>query len=156
MNKKILLFILLCITLNFAALAQKNHNDEKKTRFEKFQQERVEYISKIMNLDEEEEKLFWPLNNEFQKKKFEANKELREEMAKQRKAERENRKLSNAEYKKIIELGIQTKLQEAELEKEYYTKFLQIISAEKLLLYQKAEQDFGRRIMEKRKRRENN
>ena len=153
--KKTLLLILLCVTFGFTTFAQRNNNndnDDRKARFEKFQKERAETISKAMNLTEEEAKLFWPLNDELQMKKFEANKELREEMSKLRRAERENKKLSEAEYKKIIKLSLEVKLKEAELEKEYYTKFLQVVSAEKLLLYQKAEQDFGRQVMERRGR----
>ena len=152
MKRKILLLILLCVTFSFTIVAQRNNNDDRKARFEKFQQERIASISKVMNLTEEEAKLFWSLNNELQMKKFEANRELREEMAKLYKAERENKKLSEAEYKKIIKLSLEVKLKEAELEKEYYTKFLQVVSAEKLLLYQKAEQDFGRQVMERRGR----
>ena len=152
MKRKILLLILLCVTFSFVTVAQRSNNDDRKARFEKFQKERIEAISKVMNLTGEEAKLFWSLNNELQTKKFETNKELREEMSKLHKAEREKKKLSEAEYLKIIKLSLEVKLKEAELEKEYYTKFLQIISAEKLLLYQKAEQDFGRQVMERRGR----
>ena len=138
--------------VNLSALAQKD-DDGRKERFEKFQKERVEFISKQMNLTEDENKLFWPLCDELQMKKFEANKPLRELMHKIRKAQKENVVVSDADYKKAIELGTEIKSREAQLEKEYYSKFLQVIPAEKVFLYQKAEQEFGRQVMERRRAR---
>ncbi|MCC8146394.1 MAG: hypothetical protein LIO93_08175, partial [Bacteroidales bacterium] len=145
--------LIVCLaSINLSLFAQQGEDSGRRERFERFQKERTEFITKKMQLTEEENKLFWPLCNELQMKKFEANKVLREEMYKLRKAQRENTKISDADYRKIIELGTEIKLKEAQLEKEYYTKFLQIIPAEKVYLYQKAEQEFGRQMMEQRKK----
>lgn len=152
--KRKLILIVLCFAA-FGLSAQKHtgkSDDERgKERFEKFQEERISYISREMKLTEEEGKLFWPLCNELQMKKFEANKELREKIKKIKKTLKEKNKANDAEYKEIIELSAEVKLKEAQLEKEYTVKFLQVLSAEKIFLYRKAEQDFGRKMMEKRK-----
>lgn len=149
--KKILLFICIICMTSFTIHAQRSDNDRKE-RFEKFQKERTEFISKEMKLTDEESDKFWPVCNELQLKKFEVNKPLREEMGKIRRAERENKKISDADYKKLIELGAEIKVKEVLLEKEYFSKFMEIIPAEKVFLYQKAEQEFGRKMMDNRRR----
>ena len=147
MKKRVLLTMVICLaTLNTAVFAQPN-DKSKKERFEKFKADRTEYISKAMNLTDDEKAAFWPLSNEFQMKKFELNKPLRDEIRKMHKAKKESQSVSEADYKKIIELSVQIKLQEAQLEQEYTSKFLKILSAEKVYLYQQAEQQFGRSMM---------
>lgn len=151
MKKVIFLtFILSLTSINLSVFAQ--HEDKgRKERFEKFQKERIDYISKEMNLTEEEGSVFWPLCDELQMKKFELNKPLRNEMMKLRKG-KENKIISDADYKKLIELGSDIRIKEAQLEKEYFSKFVEVIPAEKVFIYQKAERDFGKQMMEKRKR----
>ena len=147
MKNKVLLTMVICLTvLNTAVFAQQN-DKSRKERFEKFKAERMEYISKAMNLTDNEKAAFWPLSNEFQMKKFELNKPLRDEMRKIRNARKENQPVSEADYKKMVELSVQVKLQEAQMEQEYTAKFLKILPVEKVYLYQQAEQQFGRKMM---------
>jgi Spy/CpxP family protein refolding chaperone len=152
MKKNVLVVIIICLaSINTGLFAQQRQTDEgRKERFEKFKVEREAYISKTMNLTEEEKSAFWPLCNEFQMKKFELNKTLRQETRKIYQARKDNQALTEADYKKIIELSIRTKAQEAQLEKEYTDKFLQVIPAEKVFLYQQAEQQFGKTLIEQR------
>ena len=146
MKKRILLTMVICLAaLNTAVFAQQNDKSGKE-RFEKFKAERMEYISKAMDLTNEEKAAFWPLSNEFQMKKFELSRSLRAEMRKIRNARKENQSISEADYKKLVELSAQVKLQEAQLEQEYTAKFLKILPAKKIYLYQQAEQQFGRKM----------
>jgi Spy/CpxP family protein refolding chaperone len=150
MKKGVLFAIIICLaSINLSLFAQQD-DERKKERFEKFKAERKEFISKAMNLTEEEKKGFWPLCDELQVKKFELNKPLREEIHRIIKAKKAEQTITEAEYKKVMELSAQIKVKEAQLEQEYYTKFLKVITAEKLFLYQRAEQQFGRKVMEKR------
>lgn len=152
MKKSLLITFILCfVGLSTNIFAQKEDNTRKE-RFEKFQKERKEYIAGAMKLTEQEKKEFWTLCDELQMKKFEANKPLREQWRKIRKAKKDKENISEADYRKIIELSLEIKQKEAQLEKEYYGKFFEVISAEKVFLYQKAEQDFGKKIMQKRKK----
>jgi hypothetical protein len=125
-------------------------------RFEQFKAEREDFISKAMKLTNDEKKAFWPLCNELQMKKFELNKTLREEMRKINRANREKQPVSEADYKKVLELGSQVKIQEAQLEQEYFSKFLQILPAEKVFLYRQSEQSFGERMIRERDGRNGN
>jgi len=154
MKKIVLVVTMICLTGiisgGFAQQrpsTQRPSEEERKARFEKFSAEREAFISKAMKLTDEEKKAFWPLCNELQMKKFELNRTLREEMRKIMRAQRENQPVSEADYKKALELGSRVKLQEAQLEQEYLTKFLQVIPAEKVFLYRQSEQSFGERMI---------
>jgi hypothetical protein len=97
-------------------------------------------------LTDTEKSAFRALCNEFQLKNVELNRPLREEMRKLNEARKGGQAAAEADYKKIVDLRVQVKLQEAQLEQEYTAKFLKVISAEKVFLYQKAEQQFGQNI----------
>jgi Spy/CpxP family protein refolding chaperone len=156
MKKGLILAVLFCFTsVNFALFAQQN-DEKRKENFEKFKVQRKEYISKAMKLTEDESKLFWPLCDELQVKKFELNKTLREEMHKVRQAKKEGKTTSEADYKKIVELSASVKVKDAQLEEEYVNKFLKILPAEKVLSYQRAEQQFAKEIFDKRRDRDKN
>jgi Spy/CpxP family protein refolding chaperone len=125
-----------------------------KENFEKFKLERTEFISKKMNLTEDEKEKFWPLADELHLKKFELNKSLRKEIREIYTARKENRSVSDAEYQKIIELSAQLKVKEAQLEQEYLDKFIKVVSAEKIFIYQEAELQFGKTIIGRHEKRE--
>ena len=155
MKKGLLLTVILCfVSANFALFAQPGDKDGKK-KFEKFKAERVEFISKIMELTDDEKTAFWPICDELQMKKFELNKQLRDEMREIHKAKKDKEKITEAKYKKIIELKAQLKLKEAQLEQEYLAKFLKVVSAEKVFLYQSAENQFGRKMFGNQKNQKN-
>ena len=149
MKKSVLFAIIFCFAgINSGLLAQQQQTSgDRKVRFEKFKAEREAYITETMQLTDDEKKAFFPLCNELQMKKFELNKTLRQEIRKINKARKDHQSVSEAEYKQVIELSAQVKLQEAQLEQEYITKFLQVVPAEKVFLYQKSEQDFGTKMV---------
>jgi Spy/CpxP family protein refolding chaperone len=150
MKKKLLFTItilagFILITANsFAQDENQEPKKEGKELFEKFKLKRKEFISKAMNLTESEKNAFFPLCNELQMKKYELNKKLRESIRKILKAQKNNQAVTEEDYKKVIELSIQVKQKELKLEEEYIDKFLKVISPEKVFLYQRAEQQFGR------------
>jgi hypothetical protein len=153
MKTKIMMTVLFCLaSLNSALLAQPG-DEKRKADFEKFKAEREAFINNAMNLTEEESKTFWPVCNELQAKKFELNKALREEIRKIRQAKREGRAISEADYKKAIELSAAVKVKEAQLDEEYMAKFLKILPGEKVFTYQRAEQQFANEMFGKRARR---
>ncbi|MDR1683104.1 MAG: hypothetical protein LBS25_06930 [Candidatus Symbiothrix sp.] len=152
MKTRGLVTLMVCLaSLNWSVFAQQT-DEQRKARFEKFKAERIAHITQAVGLTAEEATNFWPIENEFQKKKFELNQALRAELRKIRQAKRNNETVSEADYKKVIELSLAIKLKEAELEKEYITKLLKVVSAEKVLLYQNAEQEFAKKALDNRQR----
>ncbi|GHS97082.1 hypothetical protein FACS189421_03250 [Bacteroidia bacterium] len=159
MKKPVLIAIIICLAgINTSLFAQQRQQtgEQRKERFEKFKVEREAYISKIMQLTDNEKTAFWTLCNEYQVKKFELNKTLREETRKLNQARKDKQTVTEANYKKVIELGIQVKAKEAQLEQEYTEKFLKVISAEKVFLYQNSEKQFGERMIRDRENNEKN
>ncbi|MDR0546647.1 MAG: hypothetical protein LBG77_03550 [Dysgonamonadaceae bacterium] len=157
MKTKGLITLMVCLaSLNLSLFAQQT-DEQRKARFEKFKAERVAHITQAAGLTAEEAEKFWPLESELQVKKFELNQPLRAELRKIRQAKRNNETVSEADYKKIIELSLAIKVKEAQLEQEYFTKFLKVLPAEKVFLYQKAELEMARQAMDKAQdnRREN-
>jgi hypothetical protein len=152
--KKIILALLLCLiggnVLLFAQDGGSRDDEGRRVAFEKFRIEREQFISKEMGLTEKETAVFWPISNELQKKKFELNKDLREQIRALHTAKRDGKTVSNANYKKILEIGSKIKIREAELDEEYLKKFLEVLPAEKVYKYQYADQEFGKRMMHRR------
>ena len=151
MKKTTAIGLLLLFCMNVTLFAQKNE-EQRKIAFEKFKSERKAYITKEMDLTDDEAKKFWPLCDELMEKKFELNKPLRELWRKMREARKGGRTVSEADYKKAIELGASIKVKEAQLEEEYLKKFVEVIPAKKVHKYQYAEQEFGRKAMAERQK----
>jgi len=156
-QKALMIIVMSCIC--FGALAQQSDKEKsdarRKARFEKMLADRKEFVSNAINLTEEEKKAFWPLCDELQLKKFELNRPLREEIRNIIRARAQNQPVSEADFKRVIELSVQTKIKEAQLEQEYTEKFLKVIPAEKVFLYQRAEQQFSNNMIRNREERKN-
>jgi hypothetical protein len=155
MKKRIFTFLLGLVSVHFLLLAQPDNDEKRKADFEKFKAHREAFITKAMDLTDDEAKVFWPLCNELQAKKFELNKALRTEIRKIHQTKREGKTVSESDYKKIIELRASIKVKEAQSEEEYLGKFLKIIPAEKIFLYQDAELRFANEMFGNHERRKN-
>ncbi len=100
------------------------------------------FITAELGLTPEEAAEFIPLSQELEARKFEMNqrcKKLSREL-------KHKRNISNDDYDKVIKLCLDINIQEAQLEKEYYDKFREILSPEKLYKYRSAELKFARSI----------
>jgi hypothetical protein len=147
MQKRLLIVLLFSFTgLNFLLFAQQN--DKKKAEFESFKKRRITFITQAMNLADDEAKVFWPLCNELQEKKFAINQQVRKSVREFYKAKKEGKTHSEEEYSALVKLIINVKVQEAQLDKEYTAKFSEIISSQKVFLYLEAERQFAREMIE--------
>jgi len=143
--------IILLLLSSFSLMFAQPDNDRRREDFEKFNAKRMEYISKEMNLTAEQSKAFWPICNELQQKKFQLNRELREEIRKVIQKEKSGNKPADENYDKIVKLGAEVKIKEAFLEKEYFEKFKAVVSAEQIFKYQHAELLFARTFFDQEK-----
>ena len=131
----------------YTLFAQDRKADEQKRQgLENFRTKRVDYFTKEIGLTEEEAKEFWPVCNELEEKKFEINRNMRQEIKKIRDAQKDGKNVSDAEYDKIINIITDTKGKEVEIEKEYIKKLRKILSPEKVFKYQRAEYRFAREV----------
>jgi len=149
-KKGILLLLLLGITsTNILLFAQRD--DKRKAEFEQFKEKRVAFITKAMDLSTDEANAFWPLYNELQEKKFELNQQLKKAIYEFAKSEKAGKTHSESEYKDMVNLTAQFKINDANLEEEYIDKFSKIISYEKIYRYQQAELQFARQMLKQQR-----
>ena len=107
---------------------------------------RVAFITKELSLNSKEAQLFWPVYNEYQDK-LEALRKSRR---------KENRKLTpetmtEQEVELFIENETDFKVNEANLQKQYYARFKQSLPIKKVALLIKAEEDFKRELLKQLK-----
>lgn len=104
----------------------------------KHRMEQTDYFAEELNLTEDEKKAFIPLMQEYIKARFELNREVRN-------ATRELMRNSNrsaSDYQKVIDLTLDSKIKEAELQKEYFKKMGKVLPAEKIFKYNEIERKF--------------
>jgi len=134
-------------------IEQRRAESEQKRRaeIEELNKKRVEFFTKAMELTRDEAKVFWPLYDELQAKKFRLNQQFSRALSEFRGNERERRRRSENEYRRIVNLSTQFRLNEAKLDEEYIAKFAKIISYEKIYRYQQAELQFARQMLNQRR-----
>lgn len=146
MNK---LFIITFVAVSFLfsvnLFAQENSENRKDRHFDReaFEAKRNAFITAEVGLTPEEAAVFIPLCDQLRQKKFEAGKNYR-------RFSREISKKQNPtpeEYTKAIDMYLEVGMIEAGLEKEYFEKFKEVLSPEKLYKYRDAEMKFARHFM---------
>ena len=138
--KKILVALFIITATALTANAQERPAEpgrRKKFSHEQFQAKQREYITEKAQLTAEEADAFFPLFFELQKEKFRIEREARSKVIKER-----GQKLTDEECKSLLEHTADAKIKTAELEKEYITKYLNVIPAKKMLDIQRAENSF--------------
>ncbi len=131
MKKYLWLFLLLPVL----AAAQNEPEINPKAR-QKIEAARIAFITERLGLTPEEAERFWPIYREFNEKRM----ELRRQLTQQRKAQGSNP--SEAEQKKMVEMELQLKQRELDLEKEYSGRLMQALSPQKIMALRQAEADF--------------
>lgn len=103
---------------------------------------KVEYITQKLNLSEAESKSFWPLYNDFLDKEKAIRKSYRQAM------NNLPADFSDERAKEIINLEIQVRQAELDLEKLFNEKLKAIIGIKKLAMLKQAEFEFKRKVLE--------
>lgn len=142
---KIFFITFASVMLLFPLKGYTQEKDKTNNQFDKgsFLEKRSAFITAELGLTPEEAALFIPLCEELQQKKFEAGQQCR-------KLSREMRSKNNptgADYTKAMDECLNASVKEAQLEKEYYERFKEILSPEKLYKYKDVEHKFMREFM---------
>ncbi len=125
---------------SFAQNRERNNgrNGRDSLTREELMSKRNTYLSEKMVLTAAEAAVFFPLENELLRKKFEISgdcRRLEREM-------RSNNKRTDDDFKKLLKCREEEKDKRDKLDKEYLEKFKKIMPAEKILKYQNAEKSF--------------
>lgn len=110
---------------------------------EKIKAARIAFITDRLGLTPEEAERFWPIYREFSNKRM----ELRQQFEQVRKNPDPAKPKEEAE-RELVELGLQLKQQELDLEKDYSKRILTAIPAQKLMALKTAEDDFRRLLIQ--------
>jgi hypothetical protein len=116
---------------------------------EKIEAQRIAYITSKLDLNADESVKFWPVYNEYTKKRM--------ELRKSRRDLRDQEEMNEQDSKKYVEQQIEIQEKDLALKKIYYEKFGNILSSQKLAKLEEAEKEFTQEIIKnlKERRREN-
>ncbi|HTF19598.1 MAG TPA: hypothetical protein VK658_16110 [Chryseolinea sp.] len=115
----------------------------------KIQAARVAYITDQLALTPEEAEKFWPIYREFSEKRKGLRLQLRDS-----KANPDPKETTEQNEQALVDRQFEIKQQELNLEKEYATRLLKVISAQKLRTLPDAERRFRQMILEQIQRRQ--
>ena len=136
---------MILMTLSLISIAQNNpEKTNKQQLLEKIEAQRSAYITSKLDMTSEESAKFWPLYNEYSRKRMELKKEYKAQKA-------DN--LSEQESRMELDEQIESQEKALALKKSYYEKFKAVLPAAKLAKLESAEQEFRREILRQIKER---
>ena len=106
---------------------------------------RIAFLTQKLDLSPEEAQKFWPVYNEFQKKREELRKKRREEI---KNAKENFDSLSDKQVETIVDDEIAFKQKNLDLDKEYHSKFKSVLPVKKVAKLYHAEDMFAHRLLE--------
>lgn len=131
--KTTLILLLSIITLTLQA--QDDEVIKDPAAREKIYAARAAYITERLALTTDEAERFWPVYREYTQKRIDLRKQYR------------HAKRNETDEQKLLNLDLDIKQQELDLEKEYSVKLTAIISAQKMASLRQAEHDFRRLLL---------
>jgi hypothetical protein len=135
--KKLTVIILLALFgIGVKAQDRRGGNPEM---FEKIKAEKISFFTSQLNLTPTEAQAFWPVYNEYEKKRFDIQREIHHF---ERMPDEDFAKLSDSDIEKMTNDYINSFDQEAQLLKEYNKQFLKILPKKKVLMVYRAENEF--------------
>jgi hypothetical protein len=140
---------ILIVILSIAITASLKAQDDFPRAKEKIRAAKVGLITSRLNLTEDQAKTFWVVYEEFDKKRTEIKKNIREITAESRNMTTTDDKIL-ADLKEVMSL----KQKEVDLEKEYLSKFLKSINVRQLSELFKTEQLFNQMLVKKLNKKE--
>lgn len=149
--KKIVLFTVL-LAFSLTTFAQSKDKDHE-TRWEKFRAEKVAFLTTNLELSPTEAQKFWPVYNQLEKERWEAQK-FRREM--EEKVQEAQESMSENKIKQLTREFAGSLQKEADLLVNYNEKFLEILPPGKVLRLYKAENEFRMYMIKKFRDRKKN
>lgn len=147
--KKLYTAIVLVIVFFTGLNAQERRGGGSPEMFEKIKAEKISFFTSKLDLKPAEAQAFWPIYNEFEKKRFEIKQQIHEF---ERMPEEEFAKLSDSEIEKLTNNYIGSFEKDALLLKEYNKQFLKILPKKKVLMMYRTENEFRSHLIREYRR----
>jgi hypothetical protein len=119
----------------------------RKRMIEKMEAMRVAFLTNRLDLTTEESTKFWPVYNEYSRKRMEIRRNVFEQRNKTQP------ELSEQQSNEVLNDQFETQEQELTLKKNYYEKFKAILPSQKLAKLEPAEMEFNHEVIRKLKER---
>ncbi|MDO9613909.1 MAG: hypothetical protein Q7J86_05235 [Bacteroidota bacterium] len=141
----IIILTIFCLT-GLNAQERRGGNPEM---FEKIKAEKISFFTSKLDLKPTEAQAFWPVYNEFEKKRFDIKRQIHEF---ERMSDEDFAKLSDSEIEKLTNNYIGSFEKEALLLKDYNKQFLKILPKKKVLMMYRTENEFRSHLIREYKR----
>lgn len=115
------------------------------SRKEKVESMRIAFLTQKLDLTPDEAQKFWPVYNEFQKKRTDIRKKRREDT---KNAKENFDSLSDKQIESIVDGEMAFRQMNLDLEKEYHAKFKSVLPIKKVAKLYRAEDMFARHLLE--------
>lgn len=135
--------LIIIMTLFMAFLSAQAQEKKECLSKEQFREKQKQYFVDKARLTKDEAAKFFPLYFELQDKKFSYNKEMWSKIRKTK----EGKNITDAEYSRLTEDVIKTRITIDELELEYLRKYKKVLSPKKIYDIQRAEMKFSRELL---------
>ncbi len=142
MKKLTLIFLVLLSALAIAIAQPPGDREPSEEQREKIKTLKIAFLSEKLSLTSEEATTFWPVYNEFDKKRHAIRKKERAFMKELKKSPDANADQKINELLALRQEGI-------DLEKSYKSKFIEQLGAKRTLTLYLAEKQFHRELMKK-------
>lgn len=139
---KRLLTICLLAAISLGAFAQEKECPKPEKMQERFQAEKVAFLTQKMDLTVKEAEAFWPIYNEYSKAADAVHKEMMAAVGKIHKAE----ELSDAEASAAIDALLAAQKKENELQAQYTEQFKKVLPVKKVAAFFAAEDAFRKHL----------
>ncbi|MDP3641910.1 MAG: hypothetical protein Q8S54_01835 [Bacteroidota bacterium] len=136
--KKLTLISILSILIVTVMVAQERRGPSPEM-FEKIKAEKVSFFTSKLDLTPVEAQAFWPVYNEFEKKRFDIQRQIHEF---ERMPDEKLTNISESEIEKMTNNYIGSFEKEALLLKEYNKQFLKVLPKKKVLMMYRTENEF--------------
>lgn len=124
-------------------------NERRDEMLQKLEARRAAFITTRLNLSSDESTKFWPVYNEYSRKRMDLRKTRRQYLQKEGKNEK-------FDAQQEIDNQLAVEEQEVEMKKSYYNRFQSLIGAEKLSKLDAAEREFNQEVLKKLRERRSN
>lgn len=149
MAVSLILISALLVSTNPANAQQERHRygqqgSQPGKQYEKMEAQRIAFITQELDLTPDEAKVFWPVYNEYDKKRHELKKSVRDNLLKE-----DIEKLTEKEAALILDNQITEAQKLLDLRKEYHARFKAVLPAVKVLKLYETERDFQKMLIDK-------
>lgn len=142
-----LLITSLLLLMTASVFAQDGNEDRRRqNEREKLQSARIAFLSARLQLDPETAQKFWPIFNEYESKK-EGLSSIYNEQKRDLVSETGWRNLTDENANKMLDIYIEQKQAELNLEKRYLNQFREVLDTRQVWMVIRIDSDFRRSLM---------